>query len=72
MLMREAHFDPAQLVEPLDLLRAEMGMQSAQVIFQLLELARAQEDPFWRRLRRGPGARINVLRSLPTCCARVD
>ncbi|MDB6017142.1 MAG: hypothetical protein JWR19_1631 [Pedosphaera sp.] len=39
--MREAHFDTAYVVEPLDLIRAEMCIQSAQVIFQLLKLTRA-------------------------------
>jgi hypothetical protein len=36
MFMREAHFDTAHVVEPLHLIGAEMCIQRAQVIFQLL------------------------------------
>ena len=55
--MREAHFDAADIVEPLDLIRAEMCIQRAQVILQLLKLARAQEDGCHCRLAEEPGKR---------------
>ena len=41
MLMREAHFDAAYVVESLDLIGAEMRIQSAYVVFQLLKFTRA-------------------------------
>src|SRR3981081_2225661 len=55
--MREAHFDTAYVVEPLDLIRAEMCIQRAQVILQLLELARTQENGCHCRLGQEPGKR---------------
>jgi len=42
--MREVHFDAAYLVEPLDLIRAEICIQSAQIIFQLRKFTCAQEN----------------------------
>jgi hypothetical protein len=48
--MREAHFDAAYVVEPLHLARAEMCIQSAQVVLKLLKLTCAQENGCHRRL----------------------
>src|SRR6266850_552819 len=55
--MRETHFDTAYLIEPLDLIRAEMYIQSAQVVLQLLELTCAQENGCHCRLGEEPGQR---------------